>query len=190
LSDLEFTFENKLAAYDSAKLIFGDEKYVPVKNYRLMQDSTARKLILSHAWIPDNKYTLIIQKDFAKDSLGNSITRTDTLDFQAKKESDYGSLDIKLANLDTNRYPILQLYRDEKVEFTQPLLLNRYKIRLFRPGEYEVRILFDSNQNGKWDTGNYWKKLQPEKIITRKQKLTIRPNWDNELEINLLDFEN
>jgi hypothetical protein len=45
--------------------------------------------------------------------------------------------------------------------------------------------LFDSNNNGKWDTGDYSKKLQPEKAITLKEKLAIRANWDNERDIKL-----
>jgi uncharacterized protein (DUF2141 family) len=190
LGNLVLSFENKLASYDSAKLIFTDEAYKPIKAYTISPDSTFKKLILTHSWIENSKYNLIILKDFAKDSLGNFTTRTDTLPFQAKKESDYGSLDLKITNLDTNQHPILLLYRDVQIELNQPLLSNRYKYKLFRPGEYEVRILFDKNKNGKWDTGNYWQKLQPEKIVARKLKLTIRSNWDNELEINMQDFGN
>jgi hypothetical protein len=190
LGNLVLKSENKLASFDSAKLIFTDEAYKPIKAYTIKPDSTFKQLILTHTWTENSKYNLIIQKDFAKDTLGNFTTRTDTLPFQAKKESDYGSLDIKLLNLDSTKHPILLLYRDEQIELEQPLLSNRYKYRLFKPGEYEVRILFDKNQNRKWDTGNYWQKLQPEKIVARKQKLTIRSNWDNELEINLQDFGN
>ncbi len=190
LGNLVLKSETKLASFDSAKLIFTDEAYKPITAYTIRRDSTLKQLILTYTWTENSKYNLIIQKDFAKDSAGNFTTRTDTLPFQAKKESDYGSLDIKLLNLDSTQHPILLLYRDEQIELQQPLESNRYKYRLFKPGEYEVRILFDKNQNRKWDTGNYWKKLQPEKIVARKQKLTIRSNWDNELEINLLDFGN
>lgn len=65
----------------------------------------------------------------------------------------------------------------------------KYKIKLFNPGEYQISILFDVNNNGKWDTGNYWKKLQPEKVVARKQTLQIRANWDNELRIDLKDIQ-
>jgi hypothetical protein len=54
---------------------------------------------------------------------------------------------------------------------------------LFAPGEYELRIFFDTNNNGKWDPGSYAKKLQPEKTITLDSKLSIKANWDNEREI-------
>ena len=28
--------------------------------------------------------------------------------------------------------------------------------RKFRPAEFEIRILFDENQNGKWDYGSFF----------------------------------
>ena len=52
-------------------------------------------------------------------------------------------------------------------------------------GEYELRILFDENNNGVWDTGNYAKKIQPEKAITLDKNLSIKANWDNERDIKL-----
>jgi hypothetical protein len=64
-------------------------------------------------------------------------------------------------------------------------LITTYTNKLFVPGEYEVRILYDDNKNGKWDTGDYTKKLQPEKVIALPQKLSIRANWDNERDIIL-----
>ena len=48
-----------------------------------------------------------------------------------------------------------------------------------------AKVCIDANNNGKWDTGNYWKKIQPELILPRKQTLNIRANWDNELKVDL-----
>jgi len=33
------------------------------------------------------------------------------------------------------------------------------------PGEYQIRLLIDTNDNGRWDPGNYFKNIEPEKII-------------------------
>jgi uncharacterized protein (DUF2141 family) len=188
LGDLVFTFENTLANYDSAKLIFTDEQFRPLTNYSLTQDSTRRKLVLKHAWTELRKYNLIIQRSFATDTAGNFVSPTDTVAFEAKGPEDYGSLSIRLRNLDTAANPVLLFYRDEKPELSIPLRTDRYNIRLFRPGEYEVRVLYDRNGNGRWDTGNFWEKKQPERVVARKQRLTIRQNWDNELEIDMAEL--
>jgi uncharacterized protein (DUF2141 family) len=189
LGDFTFTFENKLATFDSAKLIFTDEQFNPIRNYTLMQDSTRRKLTVQHTWIPDKKYKFIIQREFAKDTAGNFVAPTDTLDVQAKSESEYGGLTIRVRNLDTTAGPVLQLYQNEKLELSIPLRAERQSVRLMKPAEYEVRVLYDRNRNGRWDTGNYWEKRQPEKVVARQQNMNIRANWDNEMEIDLTQLD-
>ena len=53
------------------------------------------------------------------------------------------------------------------------------------PAEYEVRILYDDNNNGQWDPGNYDKKIQPEKGLVLPQKISIKADWENERDIAL-----
>lgn len=190
LGELVMTFESKLAIWDTAKFLLTDEKFNVLSKPSLRSDSTGRKLTVTHTWTPGTKYRIILQKDFARDSAGNFITRTDTLKLETKKESDYGALNIRIKGLDTTLRPVLLIYKEDLLEKAQPLRLSRYTFKLFRPGDYSIRILYDTNGNGRWDTGDYWKKLQPERVNSRKQKLSIRPNWDNEFEIDLGDTGN
>jgi hypothetical protein len=50
------------------------------------------------------------------------------------------------------------------------------------PRKYKLKIIFDDNGNHKWDTGNYIKKVQPEKVIYNSELINIRSNWDAELD--------
>ncbi|MEQ8925127.1 MAG: Ig-like domain-containing protein [Fulvivirga sp.] len=59
------------------------------------------------------------------------------------------------------------------------------------PGEYFIRVLIDTNQNGRWDPGNINQTIMPEPVIfyTNEEgdkKLTIRANW--ELGPNVITF--
>ena len=36
----------------------------------------------------------------------------------------------------------------------------------------------DANSNGKWDTGNYLKKIQPEEVEYLKRSIIVRANWE------------
>ena len=73
--------------------------------------------------------------------------------------------------LSTNLFPC------NSNEFSQPL---------FVPGEYELRILFDENKNGKWDPGEFFgKHKQPEIVKPIERKITVKPAWQNEFEIAL-----
>jgi uncharacterized protein (DUF2141 family) len=46
------------------------------------------------------------------------------------------------------------------------------------PSKYYIRVIYDTNKNGKWDTGNYLKKIQPERISYSKEMIDVRANWD------------
>ena len=190
LGDLVLQFENRLVSLDTARFALTDTSYRPLTGYRLELDSTARKLTLSHRWTPGTRYRIITRKDFARDTLGFQTLRNDTLRFETKRETDYGNLSIRVTGLDTTLHPVLLIYKEETLEKAQPLSLTRYRFPLFRPGEFGIRILYDRNRNGRWDTGDYWRRLQPERVVLRKQKLNIRAGWDNELEINLTEKAN
>ncbi len=184
LSDLIFTSEHPLKTFDSTKLRLTDLSYQDLP-FSVEKDSTNKKITLKTTWKEGAKYNLIIEKDFASDTLDNATLKTDTLSFNAKKESDYGSIDLKIENIDSTLHPIVFLNKNSKTFLKQALEKSRYRIKLFDPGDYEVKILFDVNNNGKWDTGDYWKKLQPEKVVARKKPINIRANWDNEILIDL-----
>ena len=44
---------------------------------------------------------------------------------------------------------------------------NQQRIRFtdIIPGEYQIRLIIDTNKNGRWDPGNYFKKIQAEPIL-------------------------
>jgi len=75
--------------------------------------------------------------------------------------------------------------KGEELYKSVPITANTWSDKLFEPGEYELRILFDSNGNVKWDPGNYKLKQQPEQAITIDKKLSIKANWDNERDVKL-----
>jgi hypothetical protein len=105
--------------------------------------------------------------------------------FGTKRESDYGSILFRFNNIDFAKKPVLQFVVGEEITNSYPLSSAEWSRKLFLPGEYEIRILLDENGNGKWDGGSYDKKHQPETVIPIKQKISIRPNFDNEKEISL-----
>jgi hypothetical protein len=49
------------------------------------------------------------------------------------------------------------------------------------PDTYIIKIIHDDNGNGKWDTGNYLKAVQPEKVEFLPRELKLRANWDHDV---------
>ena len=105
--------------------------------------------------------------------------------FTTKSEEDYGNVVLRFNMLDLTKHPLLQFVQSDEVKMSYKLLYKEWSMKLFPTGEYELRIVLDDNNNEKWDTGNFSQKIQPEKVIGINQKLSIRANWDNELDIKL-----
>jgi hypothetical protein len=128
----------------------------------------------------------VLQKGAAEDSLGKQWQKTDTLDFTTKRTADYGRLKIRLRGLDIKRSPVLFFMQGDRIFKSIVLSGPIIEDNLFPPGEYPIRILYDENKNGKWDTGQFFgQRKQPEKVQPLEKKITVKSNWSNEYEIDI-----
>jgi hypothetical protein len=181
LANLELLFSEPLKSFDSTKIRLTDEQFKDLPGISFLEDSTRKKITVHNKWVIDTKYHLIAAKDFAEDSLGNKLLKIDTISFKTKSEADYGSLRIRFTNLDLNKSPVLQFVQGETIKFSRPLTSRIFTEKLFLPGDYDLRILYDVNKNGVWDPGEFFlKHKQPEKVLSIKKKLSVRANWDNQ----------
>ena len=185
LQPLMITFSNPLKVFDAQKIQLSDTNYVAVANTKYTLDSTAKILTVNIPWQPEANYILKIEKDAVQDSAGLTLAKNDTLKFLAKSQGDYGRVVLRFTGLLLEQHPVIQFIESGAVKYSFPITSNNWSNKLFPPGDYEVRILYDINQNGIWDPGNYSKKLQPEKVISLPQKIQIKADWDNERDIKL-----
>jgi len=107
-------------------------------------------------------------------------TSNDTLNYLVKTKAlaDYGTLSLTLNNV--KQFPIIVQLLDIKYKVFSEEYLTENKPILFDyilPGNCYVRIIYDENKNKKWDTGNFLKRLAPEKIIYYPAKIEVRANW-------------
>ncbi len=188
LKPLVLTFPSPLQSFDSTKLLLTDKDFKPL-DYTITRDSTNQVFTIQYNWPLDQPFTLISLKDMAADSLGKSTLKNDTLRFQTMKESDYGSIRFRFTGVDTAKHPVLQLLQNGKVIYHYPVTGKDMRIQRFRPAEFELNMLYDDNGNGKWDYGQFFggQRRQPEKVQAIARKLTVKGNWDNEVDIVLSD---
>jgi Bacterial Ig-like domain len=185
LTPFSLVFNRELKDFDSLKIQLTDTLLNPFTTAVASIDTTGKKITIVNKWADNSDYWVIIPKDFATDTLGVALEKSDTIRFKTKREGDYGSIVLSFKNLEKFKNPVLQFVSNNEVVNSYPLVSPKWSIKLFNPGEYEMRILEDDNKNGFWDPGNYHLKLQPEKVFAIKQKLNIRQDWDNERDIVL-----
>lgn len=186
LDSLELTFIRPVTKFDSSLVTLSDTSYKPITGYRIFQtDTTAKRFALVFNWPENQPYKLVLEKEAFADSAGITLSKNDTLSFKTKRESQYGSIRLHFNNLDLSRNPVLQLVQNKVIVQSVPLTSIEWSQKLFEPGQYDMRILYDANKNGVWDPGNFDAKLQPEIVEKIKRQLTTKANWDNEVDINL-----
>jgi hypothetical protein len=187
LKKFSFTFERPLRDFDSTKVrLTIDSLYTPVTGYSWTLDSARKKLQLNYNFRENTDYHLIMEKDFATDTLKQQIPKRDTVDFRTLEAADYGKLSIRFRNLDFSKNPVLQFVQSDAVVASFPLTGNTFTQPLFLPGEFDLRILEDANKNGVWDRGEFFgRHRQPEIVKPVERKLNVKANWENEVEIIL-----
>lgn len=100
-------------------------------------------------------------------------------EFKLKTKEDYGHLYLNIVGVDTTAFvELLNMsdapIRKSKVKDGGVLFMD------LKPDKYYARIVIDTNNNGKWDTGNYESKLQPEEVFYSPKRYEVMQNWDVE----------
>lgn len=125
----------------------------------------------------DQNYTVNLLPGALTDFFEKS---NDTLKYKisTRMESDYGTLSLTLVNVD--RFPIIVQIVNSKFKIVAEEYLTESKTVDFNelsPEKYFIRIIYDDNKNGIWDTGSFLNRMAPEKIIYYPKQIEVRANW-------------
>ena len=96
-----------------------------------------------------------------------------------KTAEDYSTLLIRLPNYDPRIRLQLLSEKDQPVR-ELPAREEGTKFEYLPPKTYYLRLYFDLNGDGRWTTGDWITKRQPEPVYYFPAKLTLRANWDFE----------
>ncbi|MBC7411845.1 MAG: Ig-like domain-containing protein [Bacteroidia bacterium] len=188
---LVFNTNNPIKQWDSTKISL---YYI---NDTLKKDTLYVKLAITKA----NNFTLIYNNELPSNKtmhlhiLPNAITdcignTNDTLNyvFKINTAENYGNFKLTIVPKNVATHYILALNNKEGKTIERKLLntKNMSKGEYVVPfanlpaGDYTLQLTYDTNADGRWTTGNYLQKKQPETIIQYSGKLTLRGNWDTE----------
>ncbi len=178
---LTFIFNNPIDSLVYHHIVFKeDTTLLPVP--KIVADSTSKKTFyIKYAWKEESQYSIMIPKGVFKDIFGNT-NDTIRITFSIRPLKEYGNLILKLNFKESANY-ILQLLDEKDVVVKQQRVNGYGKIpyEYLEPMKYRLKIIFDTNNNGKWDTGNYLNGIQPERTLYYKDILGVRANWELEI---------
>lgn len=164
---------------DSSKIYIMDKDSIAVP-FSAFLDRVKNKVDLDFDVDPNQKYNVSLYQGAIADFFGN-VNDSLTYQLATKSYADYGNLRLTISG--KVQYPLMVQLTDEKEAIKREIYATDPKILEFNhipPAKYLVRAIFDTNGNGKWDTGNYLKKIQPEKVRYYPEVIDVRANWELE----------
>ena len=164
---MRFTSSQPISDADPSKIILLEQvdtlkKPVP---FTFTRDSVnVRKAYLDWKLKEDTKYFLTIDTMSFR-SIYNVDNDSTGFSFSSQKEEYYSILEITFDSIPCPL--IVQALKSDKENVVKQITLEKGNVALFdylKPDKYKFKVIFDRNGNGKWDTGNYLEKIQPEKV--------------------------
>ena len=176
-SQLELESNLPITSVDSERVLVTNVDTLPVTAQLKIQENYDR-ISVDFEVLPNDRYNITLLPNALKDFWGQTH---DTLKFRTstKKIEDYGNIYLRVQHDSRDPY-IIELINNKKVveRYENPIPGGNYPFELLSPGKYTIRLIEDSNDNKKWDTGDYLKKIQPENVIYYWKEIDLRANWD------------
>ena len=174
---LKLESNTPIVKIDTSKILLLDKDSVKVQLSAVISKNK-EKVSLNFKKEQADSYNLEVLPGAIKDFFG---IENDTLNvkFTTRKTTDYSSIFLTLNNIKS--YPIIiDLLNDRGEVVVQKYSEEprEYKYINLQPSRYKVRIIYDTNNNKKWDTGNYLLKQQPEEVYYFKNIITAKANWE------------
>lgn len=132
------------------------------------------------------KYNIQMLPNTFEDFFGN-VNDTLNYAFRTKTLGDYTNIRVRLENA---VYPVIVQLTTEKGEVKYEQFATEEQLFDFKnldPNMYYIRVVYDTNGNQKWDSGNFLLQQQPERISYAKGLIDGRAGWDYPEEVFTLD---
>lgn len=173
-----------LVSFDKSKMKLINKDSLSL-DFTTNYESFEQELAFNFKKEESEKYVLELLPGAITDFYG---TENDTIiqRFGTRTYADFGNLRINLQNV--NRFPLIVQLLDSKAKVitsqksTQETTLN---FDLIDPMLYTIRVIYDDNGNGEWDTGNFLEKKQAEQILYFPKEIDVRANWDVDQDFDL-----
>ena len=188
-SYLYFTMPAPLARCDTSKIHLQakvDTLWVPQKFDWQPRPQSILSYRLEAVWTPGTEYQLEIDSA-AFESIYGIVNDKMKSTLKCKSEDEFGSLVVKIGGLPDSTTAIVQLLdkQDGVVKEARTQDDGSAEFYWLSEGNFYLRAFIDRNGNGIWDSGDFYKALQPEEMFYLPKVIEIKANWDITTEWNL-----
>ena len=156
-----------------------DTLKMPLKIAIEPDSMSIRRFFINYPWVPEETYFFSIDSAAAKNIYGHP-SRAVEQKFSIQEERYYGSIVLIIKGL--GGPAIIQLLdnsKEEKVlQKIQLLEDGEITFPYLKPDKYKIKVIFDGNRSGQWDTGHLGEGIQPERVMYYPKILKIKGNFE------------
>lgn len=180
VGDFRISGNTPLQEIDTTLMSLRDKDSVAVP-YRFRYQSRGNQYVFDFDKQPEGTYFFQFLPGAIQDFYDQHNEDTLRYSLKTQPERNFADLDITLENID--RYPVIVQLTDNNGKTKREIIHHEedgkvFAFRFVEPGKYHVRVIYDDNDNGRWDTGNYLKQIQPEEVRYMPELLDVRKNWE------------
>ncbi|MBS0011147.1 MAG: Ig-like domain-containing protein [Bacteroidales bacterium] len=177
-----FIFETPMRKADTSriKLFMKSDTLMINRKFDLHRDSVnAKKFNIICRLVPDSSYLLTVDKGAFTDIYDHSNDST-SYNVRVRNPEQFGKL---VMNISGYRGMLIVLLMDasEKIVREKKIKLDETKSLEFPyldSKDYIVKLIFDIDGDGKWTSGDYDLKRQPEPVSYFPKKINVKAGWD------------
>ncbi|MBK6962546.1 MAG: Ig-like domain-containing protein [Bacteroidales bacterium] len=171
------TFSEPVISHDFNRVILKTDSTL-LKPDLVFDDSIKTKLLIKYPWKEGINYQLTIY-DSAFYGAFSHYNDSTGIKVSAYTEAETSYLKILTTLPEQGNNYVIQLLGDKEKVLEQQVISENTTLdfRYLRPGKYRIKVIYDENRNGLWDTGNYLKKRQPEYVNYHPKEFELRANW-------------
>ena len=123
------------------------------------------------------KYSLTIPKETVS-SFYETINKSYRFDFEADKVENYGNFLLTLENEPKQKFWTQLISESGIVAYSKYGVEKEINFKSLKPGQYDLRILVDENENGLWDSADFADNIFAEPVYLFEKKIEVRPLWE------------
>jgi hypothetical protein len=175
-------------SFDTSRICLWESEDTLFKEQALTFEKSEKDLYTINGttgWKPGTKYRFVILPQSVY-TVYEFYHDTVQMNFSTRSEDFYGTLGLTL-NVGKGSGPyIVQLIKETgkvvREKWFESMPGKPVQFQYIHPGKYTFRLILDQNGNKKWDTGDYLKHRQPERVKYYPETFEVRANWDMDME--------
>ncbi len=152
-----------------------DSTLISLEPEEFTLDSTLLNIRFINKYTFSDSLTLFLEKGAFMNINGDSSQEA-KFKFIPKNEEKYGILSGTV--ICQEPYYIFQLLNGKGKIVDSKKNATKFEYKMLEPGEYQLKVIIDVNNNGRWDATDLDNEIPPEPIHYYKEKINLRANWE------------